>query len=58
VETLAYLDPGSGGLIVQIIAGGLAGLTTVFVLFRRRLAAMFKTGRRKEPEDHAAQEKR
>jgi len=45
VGILAYLDPGSGGLFIQILAGGLAGVATLFVMLRRRLSSVFR-GRR------------
>lgn len=35
----AYLDPGAGGLIVQLILGGLAGLLVILKLYWRRLCA-------------------
>ena len=34
---LAYLDPGSGTVIVQVILGGFAGVAVLAKLFWRRL---------------------
>lgn len=36
-EVLAYLDPGSAGIILQMIAGGLAALAVSLKLFWRRI---------------------
>lgn len=40
---MAYLDPGSGSMILQILA---AGLVTASVLFRRSIARVFGFFRR------------
>lgn len=37
----AYIDPGTGGLIVQIIAGGAAGLLVIVRLYWSRIKAFF-----------------
>jgi hypothetical protein len=43
---LAYLDPGAGGLIVQLILGGLTGLLVILKLYWRRLwASVGRLGR-------------
>ena len=36
-HTLAYLDPGSAGLLLQMIAGGLAALAVTAKLFWSRI---------------------
>jgi hypothetical protein len=36
-HVLAYLDPGSAGIILQMIAGGLAALAVSLKLFWRRI---------------------
>jgi hypothetical protein len=36
-NVLAYLDPGSAGIILQMIAGGLAALAVSVKLFWRRI---------------------
>lgn len=33
----AYLDPGTGSLIIQLVLGGIAGLVTIFKLYRERI---------------------
>lgn len=37
----AYIDPGAGSLILQIILGGVAGAFVAFKLLWRRIAARF-----------------
>ncbi len=44
----AYLDPGSGSMITQIILAGLAGAVVVLKLFWHRLLALFGMGKRKK----------
>lgn len=46
---LAYLDAGSGSLIVQAVVGGTAGAAVAAKLYWRRLAARF----RRRPTDTA-----
>ncbi len=36
---LAYLDPGTGSLILQAILGGIAGIAVVFRSLRQRMFA-------------------
>jgi hypothetical protein len=37
ISTLAYLDPGSAGLLLQMIGGGVAALLVAIKLFWRRI---------------------
>ncbi len=48
LQVLAYLDPGSGSMIVQIIAGGLAAIGVTMKLYWRRITAVFGRGRKVE----------
>jgi len=48
---LAYLDPGSGGLIVQAVLGGVAGLAVAVKAYGRRLV------RRNAPLDDAGEQR-
>ena len=34
----AYIDPGSGGMMMQLLLGGVAGLTVLVRLYWQRLA--------------------
>lgn len=48
---LAYLDPGSGSMILQIIAGGLAAVAVTAKLYWGRLLKFLRI---RKPEDEAA----
>jgi hypothetical protein len=50
---LAYLDPGSGSMILQIILGGLAAVAVTAKLYWRRLLRFLRI-RREEPEAEPA----
>jgi hypothetical protein len=39
---LAYLDPGSGSMILQVIAGGLAAVAVTAKLYWRRLLRLLR----------------
>jgi hypothetical protein len=39
---LAYLDPGSGSILIQAIVGGAAAIGVFFKVFGRRIAAFFR----------------
>lgn len=45
----AYLDPGSGSLIVQILIAMLVGIAATFRLWKTRLLSLF--GMKQEPID-------
>jgi hypothetical protein len=45
-RTLAYLDPGSSGLILQMIGGGIAALAVTIKLYGRRILRLLGIGRR------------
>ena len=44
-STLAYLDPGSGSMILQIVAGGLAAVAVTAKLYWNRLLRFFRIKR-------------
>jgi hypothetical protein len=44
-STLAYLDPGSGSMILQIIAGGVAAVAVTARLYWNRLLRVFRIKR-------------
>ncbi|MDQ3890489.1 MAG: hypothetical protein M3312_08055 [Actinomycetota bacterium] len=46
MRILAYLDPGSGSMIVQVIAGGVAAAAVAGRLYWRRLKAFLHIGKR------------
>jgi hypothetical protein len=49
---LAYLDPGSSSMIVQVLLGGLAAIGVTMKLYWRRLLRLL--GLRKEIDDEPA----
>ena len=51
---LAYLDPGSGSMILQIIAGGLAAVAVTAKLYWNRLLKFLRI-RKDEPETSPAE---
>jgi hypothetical protein len=50
LSTLAYLDAGSGSLIVQLLAGGFAAVAVAAKLYWRRLLSFLRIRRGDEPE--------
>lgn len=44
----AYLDPGSGSMILQMILAGVAGAFVVLKLFWHRILALFGMGKKKK----------
>jgi hypothetical protein len=55
-QAMAYLDPGSGSMLLQLLLGGVAGLAVVVKLFWHRLLAFFgvkKSDRDADPSDQA-----
>ncbi len=48
----AYLDAGSGSMILQIILGGLAGLAVILKLYWRRFLALLGIIKKKEDDSN------
>lgn len=48
IQLLAYVDPASGSLLLQLILGGVAGLALALKLFWHRIQRFFGV---KKPED-------
>lgn len=40
----AYLDPGSGSMLIQLLLGGVAGLVVILKLFWRRILDILHLG--------------
>jgi hypothetical protein len=51
-STFAYLDPGTGSIILQIIGGGLAALAVTIKLYWGRILRLLRI-RTDEPEAEA-----
>jgi hypothetical protein len=43
----AYLDPGSGSMLLQILLGGLAGVAVAGKMYWHRIKAKFSSGGKK-----------
>jgi hypothetical protein len=41
-EVWAYLDPGTGSMILQLLLGGIAGVAIVLKLYWQRFLSLFK----------------
>ncbi len=48
-EAMAYIDPSAGGLLVQLLLGGIAGVGVVVKLYWRKLTGYFRKGSDDEP---------
>jgi hypothetical protein len=48
-SVLAYLDPGSGSMILQVLAGGIAAVGVAAKLYWRRLTRFLRL-RKDDPE--------
>ena len=53
---VAYLDPGSGSLIVQILVAIIVGALATFRLWKARLLSLFGIRRETEDDDDGAVE--
>ena len=47
----AYLDPGTGSIVLQVIVGGFAGLAVFFKMFGRRMMFWKKDNELKAPAE-------
>jgi hypothetical protein len=55
-QTLAYLDPGSGSMLLQALLGGIAGLAVTFKMFGSRILDFILPSRRRKAEEASATE--
>ena len=51
-EALAYLDPGSGSMMLQLLLGGVVGIAAILKLYWNSFADLFR--RKKHQNDSAA----
>jgi len=54
MHVVAYLDPGTGSMLVQLLVGGFAAAGVALKLYWRRLLRVLRI-RREEPELSAAE---
>jgi hypothetical protein len=50
MRALAYIDPGTGSLVLQMIAGGVAAAAVTAKLYWRRVRRVLRLSRRPEDE--------
>ena len=55
MDLLAYLDPGSGSMILQILAGGIAAVAVTAKLYWGRLLKFLRIRKDEEETTPAAQ---
>jgi hypothetical protein len=48
MHVLAYLDPGTGSLLLQLIAGGVAAVAVAAKVYWRRLKSFLRPGKRED----------
>ena len=53
LPALAYLDPGTGSMLLQVILGGVAAVGVALKLFWYRIIRFFGFGKNTENEDNA-----
>ena len=52
----AYIDPGAGGILLQIILGGVAGTIVMGKIFWHRIVSFFGFQQVEKPEDAVSDE--
>ena len=50
-DAFAYLDPGTGSMLLQVILGGVAAVGVAIKLYWHKLRAAFGMAKKEEPED-------
>ena len=50
----AYLDPGTGSMMLQVILGGIAAVGVAIKLYWYKLASVFGLRKKEETEDESA----
>lgn len=49
-SALAYLDPGTGSMVLQLLLGGIAGVVVILKLYWSRFVGLFRGSAREESE--------
>ena len=50
-DAVAYLDPGTGSMLLQVILGGVAAVGVAIKLYWHKLRAAFGMSKKEEPEE-------
>lgn len=53
-DAVAYLDPGTGSMLLQVILGGIAAVGVAIKLYWHKLRVAFGMGKKEDPEDESA----
>jgi hypothetical protein len=53
-DAVAYLDPGTGSMLLQVILGGIAAVAVAIKLYWHKLRAALGMAKKAEPEDESA----
>jgi hypothetical protein len=54
----AYLDPGTGSMILQLLLGGIAGAVVILKLYWRRFVGLFRGNAREESENISSEDQK
>ena len=52
-DAVAYLDPGTGSMLLQVVLGGVAAIGVAIKLYWHKLRAAFGMTRKDEAEDES-----
>ncbi len=52
-DSKAYLDPGTGSMLLQVILGGVAAVGVAIKLYWHKLRVVFGMARKEESEDNS-----
>jgi len=50
---IAYIDPGTGSMILQVLLGGVAGIWVILKLFGQRIMAFFGISKKEKNQEDA-----
>lgn len=53
MDLLAYLDPGSGSMLLQVLLGGIAGIAVSIKMFGKRIFRIFTFWKKHDDEPAA-----
>ena len=53
-DAVAYLDPGTGSMLLQVILGGIAAVGVAIKLYWHKLRSAFGMAKKEETEDESA----
>ena len=54
INVEAYLDPGTGSMMLQVILGGIAAIGVAIKLYWHKLRVFFGAGKKEKTEDETA----